>query len=260
MRPSILPVAGACKSIGVKLRGVLALEGRVKSLDGQHISVDVAAGVKQRPQAGDLAAVVQVRHHDRHLSGLRDVVEAGFPVTRLAAGAFGWHDKLQCAGGFVDGLCRGRHQVVGLGAVHRNATEPAHQATKWKSKDARLGHPVHVQPQHKRHHQHVRQVPVTGVRRDDENAATRLKRQAAQHLPASHLENHHRQSAKHPVDDGCGEDGAMHGYGYMKKRGEPPQRDGSPQTLDYSPAASRRTAALSVRSQVNSGSSRPKWP
>jgi hypothetical protein len=31
--------------------------------------------------------------------------------------------------------------------------------------------------------------------------------------------------------------------------------------LDYlRPAASRRMAALSVRSQVNSGSSRPKWP
>lgn len=28
----------------------------------------------------------------------------------------------------------------------------------------------------------------------------------------------------------------------------------------YSPALARRAAALSVRSQVNSGSSRPKWP
>ncbi len=28
----------------------------------------------------------------------------------------------------------------------------------------------------------------------------------------------------------------------------------------YKPAAARSAAALSVRSQVNSGSSRPKWP
>ncbi len=28
----------------------------------------------------------------------------------------------------------------------------------------------------------------------------------------------------------------------------------------FKPAAARRAAALSVRSQVNSGSSRPKWP
>ena len=30
--------------------------------------------------------------------------------------------------------------------------------------------------------------------------------------------------------------------------------------LSYSPAAARKVAARSVRSQVNSGSSRPKWP
>jgi hypothetical protein len=41
-------------------------------------------------------------------------------------------------------------------------------------------------------------------------------------------------------------------------------RDGagaaSGRAVDQRPAAARRTAALSVFSQVNSGSSRPKWP
>src|SRR5690606_26157704 len=69
------------------------------------------------------------------------------------------------------------------------------------------------------------------------------------------LTKRHRQpGARRPPREGSGGDARGPA---PRRRGAGPWRTGGP---DYSPAALRSSSTRSVRSQVKSGSSRPKWP
>ena len=72
-------------------------------------------------------------------------------------------------------------------AVHRNATEPFHQARDREGKQAALAHPVDAHAQLENHQQHQYEIPVAGVWRSDQHDA-RIIQRSAHGLPAGELE------------------------------------------------------------------------
>ncbi len=173
----------ACKAGRASgLAGVLAHKGGVKRLDGDHVGLDVAGGLHQRPQAHALVGVVHVGQLDRHAGLLGDPVEARLPGGDLVARALGRDDELHLAVELAQRLRRVGHEVVALVAVHGNAAQPAHQRAPGELEDGVLAQPVQAQVQHESGHQGQRQVPVAGVRRGDQHALVHL--QPPLHLPA----------------------------------------------------------------------------
>ena len=138
-------------------------------------------------------------------------IESFQELADIAAGALGRHDELERHAGLRQALRRGRHQVVGLLAVYRNAPQPPHDATKREAEDAGLAHPAHIQSQRECHHQGVGQVPVAGVWRGNQHAALALGRQAAFHPPAGQTKKTDGQRLQDGVDHGGVENGALHG-------------------------------------------------
>ena len=77
--------------LAVRIRGGHGLDrifpgnAVVKGLDGFHIGGNVSDGVDHRPDAANLAPVVEKAEHDRNARAAGDVIEARFPLDDMAA-------------------------------------------------------------------------------------------------------------------------------------------------------------------------------
>jgi len=147
---------------------VFAGHRRIEGANIFHVGLDIAGRIENGAYTPCLAQVIQKSEHDRDIGAPGDVIESAFPVRDLLPGSLGGQNHGELCP-FLEYLDHLYYDIARLGPIDWNAAKPPEESVKGPPEEAVLSEPVTSELQNKNHGQPDGEIPVGGVRRQDDD-------------------------------------------------------------------------------------------